>query len=564
MHYRPRLLLLVTAFAALSLAACGGTGTSPAWIESLPLTESVTGTPAALDAFGPELNRLMPQATFSTAVSGQDALNAVRSGAAVAAVVPRSDGSPPDGLTAIDVDRSALAAFVPFTFPVEGVTRAQLRDLASGGIAGWHDVGGPSLPVSVAVTAPDVAAQGLGASTAGVVVQDVAAALTERPGRIVLALGSSAGVLAKPLRVDGIRPDEDGYPLMVQWSVVGRPGDERATALAQALSAHADERDRDRSVVLDAVGDIMLGRTVGRSIAERGAGHPFEAVAPLLEGSDLRVGNLELPLTERGVQARKDYTFRAPPSVTQGLTEAGFDVLTLANNHMLDYGVEGLLDTVAALQRAGIAHPGAGRNSDVAHEPAIVKANGLSLALLSYVNTPNDGRSGWVAESIRAGADTPGVAWGTAEAIRRDVAAARDHVDLVIVALHAGFEYSAAPNPVQRELAHAAVDAGAALVLGAHPHVLQGIEVYKRVPIVYSLGNFVFDVDNDDRQQPGMPTLLSAVLRIRLDANGVQGLEVRPAIIDERDGRPIPVTGAAARPVYDRIYSLTDALNAGR
>ena len=564
MHYGPRLLLLFTTIAALSLVACGGNSTSPAWIESLPLTESVTGTPAALDAFGPELTRLMPQANLSTAENGQDALNAVRSGAAVAAVVPRSGGSPPDGLTAIDVDRSSLAALVPFTFPVEAVTSAQLRDLASGQIANWHEVGGPSLPVSVAVTAPDVAEQGLGTSTAGVVIQEVAAALTERPGRIVLTLDASAGVLAKPLRVDGIRPDEDGYPLAVQWSVAGRPGDGRVAALAQALSARADDRDRDRTVVLDAVGDIMLGRTVGRSILERGAGHPFEAVAPLLDGSDLRVGNLELPLTERGTQARKDYTFRAPPSVAEGLVGAGFDVLTLANNHMLDFGPEGLLDTVATLQRAGIAHPGAGRNSGAAHEPAIVSANGLSLAFLSYVNTPNDGRSGWVAESTRAGTESPGVAWGTAEAIRRDVAAARDRADLVIVALHAGFEYSATPNPVQRELAHAAVDAGAALVLGAHPHVLQGIEVYKRVPIVYSLGNFVFDVDNDDRRQPGMPTLLSAVLRIRLDANGVQGLEVRPAIIDERDGRPIPVTGVAARPVYDRIYSLTDALNTGR
>jgi poly-gamma-glutamate synthesis protein (capsule biosynthesis protein) len=180
--------------------------------------------------------------------------------------------------------------------------------------------------------------------------------------------------------------------------------------------------------------------------------------------------------------------------------------------------------------------------------------------VLGYVNTPNDGVSGWVAESMRAGSATPGVAWGTVEAIRRDVAAAKTQADLVIVALHAGWEYAGPPGALQRELAHAAVDAGAALVLGAHPHVLQGIELYKNAPIVYSLGNFVFDADADDRRQPGMPTLLSGVLRVRLGPEGVRGLELRPVLIEPREGRPFPVSGAAARPVYDRLYSLTDAL----
>lgn len=561
MQLLPRILVIIVA--ALSLAACREERTSPTWIESLRVVDSVTGTPAALDAFGRDLSTLMPEASLATAPSDQGALNAVRSGSAVAAVVPRGDDRALTGLTATDIEGVTLAAFVPFTFPVEGVTSAQLRDLVAGRITNWREVGGPSLVVSVATTEPEATHVALGESAAAVIAGDAAAAVADRPGRIVLAMGSSAGVLAKPLRIDGIRPDEHGYPLEVRWSVVGRPGDERATALARALSARADER-RSGLVVLDAVGDIMLGRGVGRSIVEHGVGYPFEAAAALLDGSDVRVGNLELPLTERGRPERKDYTFRAPPSVTEGLTAAGFDVLTLANNHMLDYGTEGLLDTVAVLERAGIAHPGAGRDTDTAHQPAIVESHGLTLAFLSYVNTPNDGRSGWVAESMRAGSEAPGVAWGTAESIRRDVVSARDRADLVIVALHAGYEYSAAPNPVQRELARAAVDAGAALVLGAHPHVLQGIEIYNGVPIVYSLGNFIFDADDDDRRQPGMPSLLSAVLRIRLDASGVRGLEVRPAMIDEREGRPIPVTGAAARPVYDRIYSLTDALNTGR
>jgi poly-gamma-glutamate synthesis protein (capsule biosynthesis protein) len=304
----------------------------------------------------------------------------------------------------------------------------------------------------------------------------------------------------------------------------------------------------------------MLDRAVGAAIARRGAGHPFEAVRPLLAGSDIRFANLELPLTERGQRARKDYTFRAPPAAAEGLTAAGFNLLTLANNHMLDYGAEGLLDTLATLDRIGIARVGAGRNVEEAHAPALLAVNGLRLAVLGYVNTPNDGVSGWVAESMRAGPAAPGVAWGTVDAVRRDVAAAKANADLVIVALHAGWEYTGPPGAVQRELAHAAIDAGAALVLGAHPHVLQGIEFYRGAPIVYSLGNFVFDIDDDDRRQPGLPSLLTCVLRVRLGPEGVRSLEVRPATIDQADGRPLPVEGAAARPVYDRLYSLTDAL----
>jgi poly-gamma-glutamate synthesis protein (capsule biosynthesis protein) len=162
---------------------------------------------------------------------------------------------------------------------------------------------------------------------------------------------------------------------------------------------------------------------------------------------------------------------------------------------------------------------------------------------------------------MTAGERSPGVAWGTPEAIRRDVTAAKANADLVVVAIHAGWEYLNPPNPVQQALAHAAVEAGAALVLGAHPHVLQGIELYRGVPVVYSLGNFVFDLDDDDRRTPGMPSVLTGVLRIRLARDGVRGLEFLPAIIDARDGRPVPVNGAEARRVYDRLYSLTDGLS---
>jgi poly-gamma-glutamate capsule biosynthesis protein CapA/YwtB (metallophosphatase superfamily) len=553
-----RLLLALCAGLLLVLTSCSTDRSMPALIESVSVAESIIGPEAAYAAFGSELAALAPKAKLTVA-ERDDALTAVRSGAVRAALVPRIGTASFDGLAVTDVAVQPVALLVPFTFPVEEVSAEQARALATGQVTSWRDLGGPSATVQVMITDPEIVSLVFGQPAAG----QRGEGGTVRHGQVLLAPGASAGPAAKALRVNGASPHEPGYPFTVLWSIVGRNDDARVAALGQALAARARERDQDVAV-LDAVGDIMLGRTVGRTIEMNGPRYPFEAVEPLLAGSDLRIGNLELPLTSRGQPARKDYVFRAPPSVAAGLSAAGFGLLTLANNHMLDYGIEGLLDTIDTLDRAGVGHVGAGRTVEEAHEPVILTVNGLRLAFLSYVNTPNDGRSGWVAESMRAGPTTPGVAWGTPDVVARDVAAARAHADLVIVAIHAGWEYTPTPNPVQRGLGYAAVEAGAALVLGAHPHVLQGIEFYHNVPIVYSLGNFVFDIDDDDRRQPGMPSLLTAVIRLRLNRQGVQSIEVRPAVIDQRDGRPIPVTGAAARPVYDRIYSLTDTLNAGR
>jgi poly-gamma-glutamate synthesis protein (capsule biosynthesis protein) len=522
---------------------------------------SVGGTPAAIDTFRAALSSAAPGAQLRPLPDDAAAGAAIRAGELTAAIVRRAGAAPIAGLDATDLQTLPLAAFVQFSFPVEGLTAQQARDLAAGRIRNWQELGGPALPVEVAAPDPAAVGQALGVPATGAPADPSAAA--ERRGLVVFAAAAHAGPAVKPLRIDGHRPGEDGYPFALTWSLVAQAGDERGAIFGRALAARVAEQATPE-VVLDAVGDIMLDRSVGAAIARRGPGHPFAAVAPLFAGSDIRFANLELPLTERGQRARKDYTFRAPPAVVEGLTAAGFNVLTLANNHMLDYGAEGLLDTLAALDRAGIPHTGAGKNIEEAHAPALLTVNGLRIAVLGYVNTPNDGVSGWVAESMRAGPSTPGIAWGTADAVRRDVAAARANADLVIVALHAGWEYTGPPGPVQRELAYAAVDAGAALVLGAHPHVLQGIEFYKGAPIAYSLGNFVFDIDDDDRRQPGMPSLLTCVLRVRLGPEGVRSLEVRPAVIDQTDGRPIPVEGAAARPVYNRLYSLTDALAAGR
>lgn len=542
---------------ALTLGGCAG-GPSSVTIAPVSYVERVALTEAGRAWFGAELDALAPGLRIEAAATDVQAVAAVRAGGG-AALVADATGAVAAGLAVTEVATLPIALTVPFSFPVEGLAVADARAVVAGRTRSWRDVGGP--PERIEVLRIEGDARALGTEVLGTVLSASGAPVLVR-GQVLVGDPATGGGLTKTLRIDGLLPGDDGYPFVARWVMVSRADDARSVALARAVAARVSGAGAD--VLLAAVGDIMLDREVGRLIAARGARAPFEAAIPALAGADIRLANLELPLTERGQPATKDYVFRAPPSAVEGLAAAGFSVLTLANNHAMDYGADGLLDTLAALDRAGIARVGGGRNADAAHAPALLTVRGLRIAVLSYVNTPNDSRTGWQAESVKAGSFAPGVAWGEAEAVRRDVTAARASADVVIVAMHAGFEYTAAPNPVQRAIAYAAIDAGAALVIGAHPHVLQGIERYKTGTIIYSLGNFVFDADDDDRRQPGMPSLLSAVLRVRLGREGVRSLELLPMLIDATDGRPVPVSGAAARPVYERVYSLTDALAGGR
>jgi poly-gamma-glutamate capsule biosynthesis protein CapA/YwtB (metallophosphatase superfamily) len=482
----------------------------------------------------------------------------------------RMPGQPmPEG--AVTILRSPLAIALPLTRSPDDLTLPQAVGVLSGTVTDWQTVGGAARPLRLAITDPGQLAfvSGLVGRTdkppAGPRVADAATLLSEVDAgadEAVVVPWAGSRLHSKALRIDGRLPSDQGYPLQVE--TVLSPLHREAQPLAAQLGAgllvllapHSDG-----SLSIDAMGDVMLARGVAAQVQRHNVEWPFAAVAERLRGSDVRFANLELALTERGQQAHKDYTFRAPPGAVQSLSFAGITVADVSNNHILDYGPQGLLDTLQGLSGAGVLAVGAGSDPEAAHRPAITIVNGVRIACLAYVNVPDDSITGFVARSLEAGPGKPGVAWGTPEIVRRDVQAARGSADIVIVALHAGFEYTSDPNTVQRDLAHAAIDAGAALVLGAHPHVLQGIEFYHGGVIAYSLGNFVFDLDESDRSHLGLPSVLTAVLRLQLDSHGVTGIEVYPAIINSIDFRPEPVAGEAARPVYDRLWKLTDSLN---
>lgn len=285
------------------------------------------------------------------------------------------------------------------------------------------------------------------------------------------------------------------------------------------------------SLTLAAVGDIMLARSTGQFMLAEGPEAPFAGVAEILRGADITVGNLESVISTLGEPQDKAYTFRAPPLAVDALRLAGFDAVAQGNNHALDFGRDAMLDTLSRLRAAGIEPVGAGADAGEARAPAIIDANGLRIAFLSYTDIPS---RVWAATDDRAG-----VAWLDREAVTSDIKAAAARVDVVAVFFHFGVEESTAVTDAQREAAHAAIDAGATLVIGSHPHVLQEMEEYGGGLIAYSLGNFVFDgFDAVPHANE------SAILIVELTSSGLAGWRVVPVVIV--GGRPALTEEASA------------------
>jgi poly-gamma-glutamate synthesis protein (capsule biosynthesis protein) len=288
--------------------------------------------------------------------------------------------------------------------------------------------------------------------------------------------------------------------------------------LLMLLSAFA----RAEPVRLVFVGDIMLDDGPGKVVA---AGRdPLAPFAALLADADYRIGNLECPLATTGKpMPEKIYTFRADPRATRVL-KGRFDAVSVANNHSGDYGRAAFVETMSVLDGAGIRHFGGGRNLVEAHAPLWIEKNSLRIAVLGY--------NEFLPRAFEAGADFPGLAWSEDSHVIADIRAARAAgADIVIPFMHWGWEYEDGANARQRQLAHAMIDAGADAVIGGHPHVTQGAEVYRGKPIIYSLGNFVFDGFELSAAKVGW------LLRLEIDKGAVSSWLTFAAHMDE-EGTP--------------------------
>jgi poly-gamma-glutamate synthesis protein (capsule biosynthesis protein) len=255
-------------------------------------------------------------------------------------------------------------------------------------------------------------------------------------------------------------------------------------------------------IIFFAVGDIMLNRGVEYKIKKEGGGDfnfPFLKIADHLKKSDILFGNLESVISNKGRKVGSINSFRADPKATEGLTFAGFDIVSVCNNHTLDYTSEAMEDSFKRLEEAGIKYAGGGFNEEEAFSPKIVEAKNTKIGFLAYCNL---GSKLW-----RAGEKSSGIAFvsdADLEKIKEDIAEAKKQVDVLAVSFHWGDEYVSSPNSSQEKWGKAIIDAGADLVIGHHPHVVQPVEKYNQGWIAYSLGNFVFDQWFSEKTMQGL------------------------------------------------------------
>jgi poly-gamma-glutamate synthesis protein (capsule biosynthesis protein) len=344
----------------------------------------------------------------------------------------------------------------------------------------------------------------------------------------------------RALPVDGLFPGERGYPFTRELVARVRASDpEEARVLSlwleasrepglagTARSASQESPTQERPWLLGAVGDIQIGPDEAPLLFQgrRGLRALFGDVLGELERPELLVGNLEGPVTSGGLpNPRKRFQFRFPPGTTAALAAAGFDLLLFANNHVLDYGEEGLLSTLEDSRQSGLPLVGAGRNEDEALGGAslVAPGGGARLRFFGFARYPREAR-GFTTEEAEAGAAKPGTnsdEAATMEAIRQ----ARAAGEVVVLLCHGGNEYRFDPSEEIRTRYRGFIDAGASLVLASHPHVLQGVEAYHDGLIAYSLGNFLFTGESEPfmAEEGGM-------LRILVYKGRICGLDLLP------------------------------------
>ena len=363
-------------------------------------------------------------------------------------------------------------------------------------------------------------------------------------GVVVLALG-----LLPACTGDGADPGAAQAPKTTPSTTSASPPDPTTPRTTEPTTEPAPR------ITVTVVGDIMLGRGVGDVAAA--AGDPAAPLRPMsarLARADITVGNLECTLSMAGAPRQPgDDSFAAPPAVMPGLADAGFDVLSLANNHTGDYGRQALLDTVGEFAGSGVAPLGAGADRAAAWQPVVIEREGVRVGFLAFNAIgetwragPNSSGAASLHMQPRTGSIVPAELDRLAARVRRLAA----RTDVTIVLPHWGEQYQHEPVPDQRRVGARLLDAGATIVVGGHPHWVQAVQRHRGRFVVHSLGNFVFDMDFMQQTQEGF------VLDLTFRAGDLVTTRPTPYVIGP-DFSPRPAHGARARAILADVDGLS-------
>jgi poly-gamma-glutamate capsule biosynthesis protein CapA/YwtB (metallophosphatase superfamily) len=441
---------------------------------------------------------------------------------------------PARSLRTVGVPEGMVLAASP-RLPLTGVGPEDPWRLLTGRTATWSEVGA-AVPLPVHPLA--LASAGVGSVRAERTLEsyeDLVAAMSTDPGAVALIPAEMVDFRVQALSVGGDDPFD---------KIAG--GQEQ--------------------VRIGVVGDIVPGRNVHLHMVEYGDfTRPFKRVAPLLRSFDITVANLEGNLSETLPQPADPHSvsFVSSPAMLEGFALAGIDAVTLGNNHSVwndeGWGVQGLLDTIVALDSHGVPYFGAGSTLSVAKAPWIVAAGGTRIAFLgidavtaNYEVEPSPA-TGVLDVDVGATNDRAGTNPYLAAQVAEDIAAAASIADVVIPYFHLGAEYVANVPSWAVQAAHAAVDAGAAMVVTNHPHLNQGMEVYAGKPIVYSPGNFILD------QMWAAEVRSGYALEIILRETAIVGLRFHGVEIEDFH-QPRPMTSGEQAALMDRFWAATDRL----
>jgi poly-gamma-glutamate capsule biosynthesis protein CapA/YwtB (metallophosphatase superfamily) len=541
-------------------ATSSASGTTGVESTALPVTESVPASTPESATATPSLSRtvalaadlpssLAPKASLIRDQLAESLGGSVVDDDADFVVSVASDGVPHQNATVLPVD---YVAVVSRRLLVRDIAFSDLGNIWNGQISDWMAVGSPvshgivrfTVQGSAGPLHPEQASRDVGS------IDELASILDEERGGIAIIPLDDIDFRFRTLSIDGTNPirlSDARNPLRVDFQIV--PRSNVAGAGTRSMVTAFTGETGPQPVSMTWAGDIIFGRLVHVKMVSYGDwAAPFRTIHPEISWADVTISNLECAISDsfETPTSPTTFDFKTDTPAVAGLELAQIDVLSLANNHSYNFGATGMRDTIEVLDRAGILHFGIGENIHESRRATIIERGGTTYAFLGY----NGISDAWDGAGHSSPGTNPMLDWLVVEDINREVE--RGHV--VIPFFHWGTEYVYDPTEQQRYFAHVAIQSGAAMVMGSHPHWVQAVETYQGKPIVYSLGNFVFD------QEWSLETKQGMIAHVWMKGDKPLSIDLVPILIEDYH-KPRRMADWEAWPVLEEVWAASDRIS---